>query len=329
MASRVLVTGGAGFVGEHLLDRLVRAGHDVRALVHIREPTVPQVEQVRGDLNDDESLYEALRGVDQVVHCAALLDPVSDAREAACVNHLASVRLARLALDAGVDTFVFLSSIAAIGFRQSAGLVDEAVACAPTTIYGRSKRDAELGLLGVSGALRMLILRPPTVYGPGERRNFLALARAVESGRIFLPGAAKNRMSFCHVDNLTAAVATLLAHQTAHGIVHVADEPAVTFEQVVGTLGVALGKPRRPPRVPLAVARGVSVVTTALCQAVGREPPLPASRLRTLTADFALDTRSSRRLGVASEVTFEDGVRDTVDWYRREGLLPQRARRRG
>lgn len=324
-ADRVLVTGAAGFVGRHVAGALLGRGYLVRALVHHARDVPAGVELVEGDLADAGSLERAVRGVAGVVHSAALLDPISDEAAADRVNHRATLALAQASARAGARAFVHLSTQAAIGFHPGAGLLGPDARCEPTTIYGRSKLAAERALVGADlGALRVVLLRPPTVYGPGERRNFLALCRAVDSGAFPVPGPGDNRMSFCAVENLAEACVWALETKPARGILHVADEPVLTFRQVVETLAWALGRPLWPLPFPLPLARAVARVAEAAFARSGREAPLSRARLRTLTADSALDTSLTRALGFRPPVRFPDGVSRTVAWYRDAGLLRPR-----
>src|SRR5690606_10161309 len=154
------------------------------ALVRREDPSLA-CPQVVGDLSDVQGFAPALRtSVDAIVHCAALVDPIRDERAADAINHRATGELAHAARDAGVPAMAFVSSVMAIGFRPDAGLVAEDTPCAPPNPYGRSKRAAELGLLELDGpALRVSIVRPPTVYGRGDTKgNFLGLTRAVDTG---------------------------------------------------------------------------------------------------------------------------------------------------
>lgn len=314
-----LVTGGAGFVGARLLEALTDAGVPTRALVH--ERTAQADEVVRGDLRDASSLERAVRGVEVVTHCAAALDPVPSPEVADAVNHRGTLALARAAADAGVKVFVFLSSQAAIGWSEYAGLVREDAHCAPSTDYGHSKLAAERGLLALEGPMRVVILRPPTVYGPAERRNFLALCRAVSTGAFVVPGRGDNRMSFCHLDNLVEAVRFVAREPRARGVLHVADPAPVRLGEAARTIAEAAGTSVLPAPFPLPVARTVARALEIAFAPTGARAPLDRARLRTLTSDCALDTRALRELGFFPPVSFADGVRETVARYRAEGAL--------
>lgn len=321
----VFVTGAAGFVGGHVARALLARGRQVRALVHRREPALDGIERVRGDLAAPDGFTAALAGAEAVVNCAALLDPIEHAAQADRINHVAAVELARAAARAGVRTFVHLSSLAAAGYHPGSGLVAPDARCRPTTAYGRSKLAAErsLAALDVPG-LRRVLLRPPTVYGAGESANFLALTRAVDSGWFLVPGRGDNRMSFCFAQNLADATCFVLDEPRASGVVHVADEPVVTFRVAVETIAGALGRRLLPVPFPIPLARAAAIGCEGVFGVLRRHPPLSRARLTTLTADCALDTSQTAALGFRPQVAFADGVRETIRHYRAEGLLRHR-----
>lgn len=321
-ASRsAFVTGASGFVGSHLVRRLLEDGWRVRALRH-REPiAVDGVEPVDGELSDVAAFASYLAGIDTVFHGAALLDPVPDAALAETVNRRATLELATAARDAGAQCFVFVSSMAAIGFHPGAGLLTPDTACRPTTVYGRTKRDAELDLLRLQAPeMRVVLARPPTVYGPGEDRNFLALTRAVNTGLFPIPGPGDNRMSFCHVANLVDALVWAAEHG-ASGVLHVADERPVTFREVVGAIAAALGRRPFPVPFPMPLARAVAAACAFAWRPLPGTPPLSPERLVTLTSDCALDTSELLSRGWRPPLDFESGVQQTVEWYRSRGML--------
>lgn len=314
--SLTLVTGASGWIGGRLTDALTDAGTDVRGASHRRRAQVG--DSIRGDLRDPGHAAATVRGVETVFHCAAALAPVPSERLADEINHRATVTLARAAADAGVRRFVYVSSAAAIGWRDS-GMLSEEGPCDPSTPYGRSKRAAEIALGEMDlSPMRVAIVRPPTVYGPGERRNFLALTRAIARGGFPILGSGQNRVSFCHLDNLVEALRHLAGHE---GIVHVADASITSFARVVHTIARACGTRPFPVRIPLRAARiGARALELAYAP-FAATPPLSRARLLTLTADCALDTTRLRGLGFRWPTGFDEGVRETVASYRAVGAL--------
>ncbi len=319
MIATVLVTGASGFIGGHLATALVDAGRAVRALS--RSDVDAPVEIVRGDLRAREARRDALRGIDTVFHCAALIEPLPSPADADAVNHLATLELAMDARAAGVRCFVFLSSQAAIG-SGGEGLLREDTPCSPTTLYGRTKLAAERALCASELApMRLCIVRPPLVYGRGERRSFLRLARATASRFFPIVGRGDNRLSFCHVDNLVEALRFVERDESAPRIVHVADRAPVTLVNAVRTIADALGVRAFTPSVPHAAAsiaaRGMELFASRLA----RQAPLDRARLDSITADRPLDCGALFGLGFSPPVEFDEGVRETIASYREDGVL--------
>ena len=166
--------------------------------------------------------------------------------------------------------------------------------------------------------MRVTIVRPPTVYGPGERRNFLALTRAIARGGFPILGDGQNRISFCHLDNLVEALRHVAGTE---GIVHVADAPVTSLARVVRTIAAACGTRPLPFRIPLPVARAGAIACELAFAPLRATPPLSRARLLTLTADSALDTTRLRSLGFRWPVGFDEGVAETVASYRADSVL--------
>ncbi|MEI8255526.1 MAG: NAD-dependent epimerase/dehydratase family protein, partial [Deltaproteobacteria bacterium] len=232
-------------------------------------------------------------------------------------NHDATVALARAARDAGVGAFVFVSSIAAMGFAS--GPVRRDGPCAPVTAYGRAKLEAERAVLGIDGP-RVVVLRPPTVYGPGERYNFLALTQSVARGVFRVIGSGWNVMPLCTRENVARACVAGAEGSVPAGIHHVADDARYSMNRVHRAITAALGvgHPRVHLPVPLALAAGLANEAVSY---IGAPLVLSRARVRTLTADQPFDVASLRDAGVALDARLESEVVRTVEDYRRAGLV--------
>jgi nucleoside-diphosphate-sugar epimerase len=233
MFMKVFLTGSTGFVGGALLGRLRSKLHEVKALVRKRADVLPNaVEQVVGDLallvqevaNQVEhdapqtvhgDLFLALSACDVVVHAAArahimrdeAVDPLTEYRT---VNRDATLALARLAAQAGVKRFVFLSSIKVNGEMTRPGESFSPEDCfVPTDPYGLSKYEAEQGLLALAQetGLEVVIIRPPLVYGLGAKGNFASMANWLKKGVPLPFGAVHNLRSLVALDNLVDFIA--------------------------------------------------------------------------------------------------------------------------
>jgi nucleoside-diphosphate-sugar epimerase len=274
-----------------------------------------------GDLLDEASLARAVAGCSAVIHLAAVVAPSlqSDTAAVEQVNHLAAVELARRAREAGCERFVFISSIAAMGFFS--GLATAESPCHPASAYGRAKRDAEVGILSLQRrGFFPVVLRPPTVYGPGERYNFLSLTRAVRSGLFRVIGPGDNIMPLCTTENVARAAIAAALGRVPFGVHLVADDAHYSMNRVHAALSAALGVRRPWLRLPTLLAHGAGAVNE-LAHRFGAPLALSRSRVRTLTVDQPFDVSSLRTAGVALDAPLEQAVAATVAEYRSAGVL--------
>lgn len=246
MAS-TLVTGANGFVGVALCRALRAGGRDVVAAV--RHPARPDQIQV-GDLNAHTDWRAALQGCDVVIHLAARVhvmadqdeDPLRAYRE---VNLDGTLNLARQAVAAGVRRFVFVSSVKVNGEATTSAPFRASDVPMPCDPYGQSKLEAEQALQQLSrdSGLEVVIVRPPLVYGPGVKANFLNLMKLVEKG-IPLPfGRIWNFRSMVALDNLVDLLIVCSTHPNAPGnIFMVSDGADMGVRELVTSIASAMDK---------------------------------------------------------------------------------------
>jgi len=317
MSVRVLVTGATGFVGKAIVDRLLAEGCDV--LVATRrsgsDPAVKGTMTCHFDLERPDLLeLKALDGVDVIVHAAArvhVMQPTDDEEERAQRCNVEATRaLAQAAVAAGVRRFVFVSSIKVYGGRATDVPLSLADPPAPTDAYGRSKLQAEnlLRELEAARGLEVTIIRPPLVYGPGVRANFLRLMSLVERGVPLPLGLVDNRRSLIAVQNLADLVVTAMKHPAAAGRTWLAsDGDDLSTPDLVRRMGIALARGVRlwPVPVPLLKWGG---------RVLGREAEL--SRLcDSLQVDSSL-TRAD--LGWTPPIGIQEALEVTAKWFRAE-----------
>ncbi len=323
------VTGATGFIGSHLTKSLLAGGWSVRALVRnpakARDLAGQGVELFPGDLENPESLEGFFQGADSAFHCGAAIHAAGrDAKSYARINAEGTARIARAAAGTGLRKFIALSSIAAIGIRPG-GMIDENFPCQPAFEYGASKLQAEKELLSAhrESGLPVVILRPPTVYGAGERYNFLTLCRAIRNGPFLLIGDGANRIDFLAVSHLVEAM-ILAAEAGRPGEIYlVADARPRPFLDTVNVLSTLLkGKPYSGLRLPKSAALLAAAPLEIVARFTNAGMPLSFGRIRTMTSDFCYDLSKIRReLHYDPADDFRERMAETVSWYRSEGLI--------
>lgn len=268
--STVLVTGTTGLVGSTLVAAL-KQHCQVRSL-NRSNPNLPDVSHTSaafGDNNQWLADTQYLSGVGVVVHCAARVHVMHDAETDPLalycqVNTDATLALAEAAAKAGVKRFIFLSTIKVNGeFTLAGQAFNAADPVNPTDPYAVSKWRAEQALqkLSQQSGMEVVIIRPPLVYGPGVKANFLNLLNAVRKG-IPLPfGAIDNKRSMVSVDNLVSLICTCLTHHNAPGKVFlVSDNKDMSSAELVRLMAKAQQVPLRLVRVPLWLMRTVATL---------------------------------------------------------------------
>ena len=260
---RIMVTGRSGFIGSSLGPFLEARGHEVRGAGH-----------------EVASLAAAFAGCEAVVHLANIAHIRVDAALLWRVNVEGTARAAALAAKHGVRRFIYLSS---------------AKAQEPHDAYGRAKRAAE-DALRAAAPLQPVILRPPLVYGPRVKANFLALMRAIDRGWPLPLASIRNRRSLVYVENLCDAILACVESEKALGNTYaVADGEPLSTPELCRAIGDALGRPARLVPFPPAL--------------------LPVKRL---TGSLVVDDTALRvELGWKPPFTPAQGLRATADWYRR------------
>ncbi|MDQ0622025.1 UDP-glucose 4-epimerase family protein [Paraburkholderia graminis] len=314
--SRILVTGANGFVGRATCDLLLAQGHRVIGLVRRAGSRASDVEEwvdASGDFSGIDDTWPDALVPDCVVHLAARVhitnEDAADPEAAFRTTNVdATLRLAAAARQIGVRRFVFVSSVKAVAEGDGGIPLRENAPPRPEDAYGRSKRAAEDALtrLGNDTGLEIVIVRPPLVYGPQVRANFLRLMDAIWRGVPLPLGAADARRSMVYIGNLADALAHCATDPRAAGqCFHVADSDVPTVTELVRSLGRHLGKPARLLPVPPAWLRMAGRLT-------GR-----SAQVDRLIGSLQVDTSHIRDvLGWQPPFSTDEGLAATADWYR-------------
>jgi nucleoside-diphosphate-sugar epimerase len=316
VGDRVLVTGANGFIGEALCRRFQKAGWLVRGAGRDQGRLMGSVQGMEWALLHDRSGQEetesALHRVQVIVHLAARVHVMSDQssdplHEFRQVNQAWTERLARDASRAGVRRFVYLSSIKVNGEQSLAPLTEHDQPC-PQDPYGVSKWEAEQGLAKVSAETSMetVIVRPPLVYGPGVRGNFLQLLKAIHRGIPLPLGSIQNRRSLIYCGNLVDALVRC-AHEprAANRTYLISDGEDMSTPELITRLGTAMKAAVRLWPVPVSVLRGLGLITGQR-GAVDR-----------LAGSLQVDSSKIRQeLAWHPPFSVDQGLEDTAAWFR-------------
>lgn len=312
----VLVTGATGFVGRSLCSCLIAEEWCVYGTLLSSETPASLVVGVLPVLIDSlgvETLWaHALNGIDIIIHLAArvhimndsAIDPLTEFRK---INVEGTNKLANEAAKAGVKRLVFISSIKVNGEESDEQYTPDSP-LNPSDPYGISKKEAEQCLRRVEAetGMEVVIIRPPLVYGPNVKANFLNLIKVIQHG-IPLPLASiKNKRSLIYIGNLVDALVVCATHPGAAGKTYlVSDSEDVSTPELIRRIALLMGKPARLVPIPLILLDLAGFL-------IGK-----SSFINRLTGSLTVDcSKINFELGWKPPFTMGEGLQDTVKWFK-------------
>ena len=328
-----LVTGGNGFVGHHLIRALIDRGDRIRVLALPEEDTSSleqsNVDIYRGDIRDYDSLVPAVRGVDTVVHLAAMMHvwrPLADYRD---VNVDGTVNVCHAAMAADVRRVVHMSSSSIYGMAWR-GLVDETFPLAPfDDPYAVTKAEGDLAIQSMIArdGLRAVIIRPDQIFGPGDRLHFGEMADRLRAGHGIIVGRGDNYLPLVYVSDVVQALVLALDHSDALGeVFNITADLPMTQREFLWAVADETGGTRPRLRVPRSVLYPASVLAEGLAKIAGGTSRPPVTRLgvafRCANVRFSAE-KARRELGFEARVELRDGIRKTAEWYLSEVARPR------
>ncbi|MEW6738686.1 MAG: SDR family oxidoreductase [Nitrospirota bacterium] len=312
---RILITGANGFVGRALCEKLVSNGWLVRGTV--RSPkdanSLPSgCEAAHIDSTGSKTDWTGvLEDVDIVVHLAARAHVMTETHENSLyefrrINTEGTKRLAQMSADAGIKRLIFISSIKVNGEGTDTPYTEQDKPSLGGP-YAISKWEAEQALRKISSdtGLEIVIIRPPLVYGPGVKANFLRLLQLVERGIPLPLKSINNRRSFIYLWNLVDAIVICTSHPKAAGQTYlVSDGEDISTADLFRRLAQAMGAPARLIPFPSVLLRLAGKMT-------GR-----SAELERLLGSLRIDNSKIRNeLGWTPPYTIQQGLKETIDWY--------------
>ena len=300
VAETIAITGATGFVGRHLVERL--SGQELHLRALSRRGPIAGTTTVDGDLCDEAAMRRLIDGVGHVVHLAGVVkspDPAVFHK----VNAAGTERLARAMVSAGQAHLTLVSSLAARHAEVSA--------------YAASKRAAEEAALAVLGPDRVTIIRPPAIYGPGDRAT-LVIFKQLKSGLLVAPGPRGARFSLLYVTDLADLI---VAHVT--GALELPKRLELDdgrpggygWGDLAAVASRATGRRVRLFRVPVRLLRAPARLADMLAGRFALDLPLTVDKLGELAhPNWVSD--SSALSKPTTNITFKEGFSRTLEWYR-------------
>lgn len=324
----ILITGANGFVGTRLCHLLLKEGFAVVAGVR-KSSNLSSLESLNieyryGDVTLPESLPAMVAGVEYIVHNAGITK-ARDKDDFHRINEQGTMALFEAAAkhNQALKKIVYISSQAAAGPSSVNGRpVTEEDKPHPITTYGRSKLGGEQAALGFADRLPVVSIRPPGVYGPGDREIF-GFFEAVHKGIRPLFGNTKRRLQLVHVDDLARGIFLALTKETSPGSVYfIAEGRSYSMAELIEMLQKVCGRKGFPLKLPAPLFRTLAVVSEVACKLLRITPMLTREKAAELLDwwEISLD-KAHNDLGYESRIPFAQGAKDTYDWYLRMGWL--------
>ena len=325
---KVLLTGATGFVGSHIVDRLMLRG--IPAAVLLRpssnrrfiEQHLPRLDVRIGSITDPQSLGPALREVSHVIHCAGCTKALHDS-EFHQINHAGTRHVVEaINREQGrIQRLVHISSLAAGGPAPQDKPALEEDTPHPVSEYGKSKLGGEQEAVRCQSDY--VVLRPPAVFGPRDD-GFLSLFKAVQAHILPRLGSRRLALSFVFAQDLAEATVTCLTHPAAIGrTFYVASPAVIRAHALADEIALQMKTWTLPLPLPAAALWPVCVLQEIVSRLTGKANLLSRQKYAELRAPgWACDpARLRQELGFICQTTLKDGIAETLAWYRQHGWL--------
>jgi nucleoside-diphosphate-sugar epimerase len=322
--SEVLVTGGNGFVGRHVVSALQDRGDRVRVLALPAEDTTALEERGiaihRGDVREPDTLDEPMRGVERVLHLAAMMDVWRPVEHYRAVNVTGTENLCRAALAAGIRRFVHMSSSSVYGMALGRP-VDERSPLRPfNDPYPITKALGDMAVQRMIAEDRLpaVIIRPDQIFGPGDELHFGRMADRLRAGKGVIVGSGDNALPFVYVTDVVQGLLLALDHERAVGQAYnIANDRPLTQRQLLNAIAHEIGADPPRLRIPYQAlyAAGYAAERLATLTPSRRRPPITRLGVAFLGTDnrYAI-AKARRELGYKPRVDLHDGVRLAAAW---------------
>jgi nucleoside-diphosphate-sugar epimerase len=331
---KILVSGANGFIGQHLVRRLLSEGYQVRGTRFTERPLYfiksEEIEWADVDLQKKESLKGVAQGISCIYHLAAI--PNNDYSKTwddfYRVNVLGTIALLEEAKEAGIKRFVYISTVEAAGYGDGISPRKELDEPRPDNNYGKSKLEAEKIVRNGLWPFECVVVRLPAIYGPGTFLIVPKLFGMVRRGFYPLIGSGNALWEFCYVENAVQAIILAGTHKAAAGeLFFVSDERSYSIKEVIAAIAEAMNKRVVLLHIPRRVAY-ITALLWELCAKILPFPPLVSTASRkpfftretvwwtTRNVNIVSTEKIRKLLGYTPAVSLLQGCNETWKWVR-------------
>jgi nucleoside-diphosphate-sugar epimerase len=324
----VLVTGGRGFLGSHLVSRLRQDGYRVRIFARPRpeDPaggsTDPDV--FLGDIRDPDAVSRAVQGVDKVIHTVSnFRKGGSDRDDAHAINVQGTENVLQACRENNVERLVHCSTIGVHGDVREIPAT-ETTPFNPCDLYQETKLIAERKVWDFAArhGLPVAVVRPISMFGPGDTR-MLKLFRMIKKGRFIKIGPCRAYFQPAYIDDVVDGFMLCLTREEALGEAFIiGGEEYLPLEELFRTIAEELGVPPPGIRIPLFPVLVLAAICEMICVPLGLEPPLHRRRVSFFRNNRAFSVaKAGTLLGYRSKTSLREALRKTIAWYEQQGWL--------
>lgn len=325
--SNVLVVGASSFIGRHLVNRLIKKGENISALVRSMQKVPFDWKKVikiyEGDITEKKSITGICRNIEVVFHLAAKVHDFSGITDTSRGHFAINVEGTRNLLDECNDSlirhFLFFSSVKAMT-EEGKNILDETFTPVPATPYGESKLAAEklVAEYGKKYGFKTTSFRLPLVYGTGNKGNICRMIEAIDKRRFILIGGGENKRSMVYVGNVIDAALAVIEKQKADNEIYIVkDGIDYTVKEIYETIAKGLGKKPLPFHIPMSIARRLAWVGDIGGSIVRKPLPFNSEVLGKLTGSLAFSSRKiQENIGFVPRYNLYNTIDETISWYR-------------
>ncbi|MCK4634672.1 MAG: NAD-dependent epimerase/dehydratase family protein [Candidatus Aenigmarchaeota archaeon] len=312
----ILVTGGGGFIGRELVKALAKQRRNkITVFERNINNRIPGVEYIRGDITISEDVKRAVKGKDYVYHLAAIIDETCPKKIIFDINVGGTISVLEACRKEKVKKLIYLSTAGVI--TETMNQADEKTSYGPRTNYERSKALAEKTAIEYYKRHRfpVVIIRPALLYGPNAYWNVILR----EAQKVFpLIGSGKNKWHMLYIKNLIPVLVNVKTRGKDGNVYIIADDEVYTYEEMYCIIREKLDIKRKPVHIPVWFAKFIAL----LYMIAGKKSIVNKDHIdRLIKNKWYNISKAKRQLKYSPKYNFNKGIRETIKYFRDEGLL--------